>query len=137
MANIEPMERNEFAFGLSIRLDGEQGRAIRLQRDTGEIISSGRLIQAGKDGFVALAMRLAVYRSGMPLQTVEQRRAAYFGTVGAGYNVRKLMSGVLDETTMTAIRYRLFDAGSTTAPARPTLLFDSAQSGPGAPACDA
>src|SRR5258708_22054724 len=44
------------------------------------------------------------------------------------------MSGVLDQTTMTSMRYRLFDAGPigrTDEP--PTLLFDSAQSTPGAP----
>src|SRR5262249_44492094 len=133
---LEPMRGNEFGFGVGIRLDGEQGEAIRRQRDTGELVSSGRLIQAGKDGFVALAMRLAGYRTRAPPAEPEERRAAHPGTVGAGYNVRKLMAGVLDETTMTAMRYRLFDAGATIAPAAPTLLFDSAQSGPGAPADD-
>ena len=82
-------------------------------------------------------MRLAVYRNGMPLGTVDERRAAFLGTVGAGYNVRNLMAGVLDETTMTFMRYRLYDAGTIGAleagGARPTLLFDSAQSAPGAP----
>src|SRR5712692_1645624 len=134
---LEPMEGNEFAFGLAIGLAGEQAKAINLQRDTGELISSGRLVQAGKDGFVALAMRLAVYRNGAPLNTVEERRAAFIGTVGAGYNVRKLMAGVLDETTMISMRFRLYDAGSVAdnQPEKitPNLLFDSAQNAPGAP----
>jgi len=134
---LEPMEGNEYAMGLD--LAGVRPEAIYLQRDSGELISSGRLVQAGPDGYVALSMRLGVYRNGVPLETVEQRRAAYIGSVGAGYNVHKLMYGVLDETTMTSIRYQLYDAGAVGEPkdtARPTLLFDSAQPAPGAPQDD-
>jgi signal transduction histidine kinase len=134
---IEPMEGNEFAFGLAIGLAGEQARTINLQRDTGALFSSGRLLNVGKDKSVGLAMRLAVYRNGAPLNSVEERRVAFIGTVGTGYNVRKLMAGVLDDTTMMAMRYRLYDAGSVddNQPEKitPTLLFDSAQSAPGAP----
>lgn len=131
---LEPMRGNEFAFGLDIGTTGAPGRAINLLRDTGGLVSSGRLLRA-KDGYVGLAMRLTIYRNGMPLNTVEERRAAFLGTVGAGYNVRKLMAGVLDETTMIAMRYRLYDAGpvAEARSAKPSLLFDSAQTLPGAP----
>ena len=131
---IEPMEGNEFAFGLDI--GAMNARAQARARDDGELVSSGRLRNVGKDQFVGLAMRLAVYRQGMPLDTVDQRRAAFRGTVGAGYNVRKLMAGVLDETTMTAMRYRLYDAGPAGASTRKGpmhLLFDSAQASSGVP----
>src|SRR6185503_6033538 len=101
-------------------------------------ISSGRLLNVGEETFVGLAMRLPVYRTGMPLDTAEQRRAAFIGSVGAGYNVRKLMAGVLDDTTMAWMRYQAFDAGPTGAATRmkPTLLYDSAQTAPGAPRDD-
>ncbi|MGH8675066.1 MAG: CHASE domain-containing protein, partial [Burkholderiales bacterium] len=137
---LEPMEGNEFAFGRDIGMAGAPGRAIDLVRDTGELISSGRLLNVGKDRFVGLAMRLTVYRNGAPLNTVDERRAAFIGTVGAGYNVLKLMAGVLDETTMTSMRYRLYDAGAVgpikpDAP-KPFLLFDNAQTAPGAPKDD-
>jgi signal transduction histidine kinase len=50
------------------------------------------------------------------------------------------MSGVLDQTTMTSMRYRLYDAGPAgerlPAGSAPTLLFDSAQTAPGAPRDD-
>jgi signal transduction histidine kinase len=140
---IDPMEGNEFALGLDIahghdaKTAGARAEAIGLQRDTGELISSGRLVHAGKAGFVALAMRLAVYRNGAPLNTLEERRAAFIGTVGAGYNVHRLMTGVLDDTTLGAMRYRLYDAGpvrgARPADLKPTLLFDSAQRGPAVP----
>ena len=38
-----------------------------------------------------LAMRLAAYKNGMPLDTVEQRRAAYVGSIGAGFDVEDVM----------------------------------------------
>ena len=137
---IEPMAGNAFSFGIDIIASAPQAKAVSRHRDTGELFSSGRLLNVGKDGSVGLAMRLAVYRNGAPLGTAAQRRAAFLGTVGAGYNVRKLMAGVLDETTMTTMRYRLYDAGAVGASpagaAQPTLLFDSAQSAPGAPLDD-
>lgn len=134
---LEPFEENKFAFGLDINVTPAQMKAQSHARDTGELVSSGRLLNVGKEKAVGIAMRLAVYRKGMPLDTVEARRAAYVGTVGAGYNIRRLMHGVLDETTMTFMRYRLFDAGpvksASPSPAAPTLLYDSAQSRSGAP----
>ena len=134
---LEPMEPNRFALGFDIASSGVAARVIAQQRDTGELISSGRLLNVGKERAVGLAMRLAVYRNGMPLDTVEERRAAFIGTVGAGYNVRKLMAGVLDETTMGAMRYRFYEAGALDGPAAmPSLLFDSAQDAPGAPEDD-
>lgn len=132
---IAPMAGNTFSFGIDIIASAPQARVVALHRETGNLFSSGRLLNAGKDGSVGLAMRLAVYRTGAPLDTAEQRRAAFIGTVGAGYNVRKLMAGVLDNTTMTAMRYRLHDAGPAgeRSAGAPTLLYDSAQTAPGAP----
>ncbi|MSQ50925.1 MAG: hypothetical protein EXR28_03450 [Betaproteobacteria bacterium] len=125
------MEGNEFAFGLDIGAAPRNAQAQARGRDTGGLVTSGRLVLAGVEGYVALSMRLPMYRNGASLQTLEDRRAAFIGTVGAGYNVRKLMAGVLDQTTMTVMRYRLYDVGvvGATRPADNslTLLFDSAQ----------
>jgi len=135
---IAPMEGNDFAFGLDIIAVGaQQAKVVAHHTQTGALFSSGRLLNAGKDGSVGLAMRLAVYRNGAPLDTAQQRREALIGTVGAGYNVRKLMAGVLDDTTMTAMRYRLYDAGPIgERNIAPTLLYDSAQTAAGAPRDD-
>ena len=137
---LEPMERNEFAFGLDIGVTRAQRRAQSRARDSGELVASGRLLRVGKNRFVGLAMRLPLYRNGAPLNTVEERRAAFIGTVGAGYNVRNLMAGVLDETTMKGIRYRFYDAGLVEDPeprkVDRTLLYDTLQGAEGVPKDD-
>jgi signal transduction histidine kinase len=138
---LEPMQGFEFAFGLDLganvnAVDPEAlAAAVRLTRDSGDLIASGiplRITSGGKD-YVGLAMRLAVYRTGMPVDTAEQRRAAFIGSVGAGFNVEDLMKGVLDEETVRYMRFWLFDAGSAIDPldsnvqGEKRLLFDSNQ----------
>jgi len=69
----------------------------------------------------------------MPIDTVEQRRAAYLGSVGAGFYVDNLMKDVLDEKMLRYMQFTVYDAGPT--PDRPDfpsasgkrLLFDSTQ----------
>src|SRR4029077_2543786 len=92
---IEPMRGNAFSFGLDITMFGLRGRAMDDLRESTSLISSGRLLNVAEESFVGLAMRLPLHRMGMPLETAEQRRAAFIGSVGAGLNVRKLMAGVL------------------------------------------
>ena len=134
---LEPMQGNEFALGIDVRMVGARGRGMEDLRRTDAIISSGRLLSSGNDQFVGLSMRLPVHRQGMPLDTAEKRATAFIGSVGAAFNVRKLMAGVLDKTTMTAMRYRFFDAGQVGGDqpekVKPSLLFDSAQTLPGVP----
>jgi signal transduction histidine kinase len=83
--------------------------------------------------YIGLAMRLGVYSSGMPRDTVEQRRAAFFGSVGAGFNVENLMKGVLGEGTLQYLQFKLYDAGSagdssaSSTENKRWLLFDSNQ----------
>jgi signal transduction histidine kinase len=126
---LEPMEGNEAAFGLDVSANARVAQAIAAARDTGELTASGRLILTKGDP--GLAMRMAVYKTGMPLATVEQRRAAYVGSVGAGFNVRRLMRGALSESSPDYLRFRLHDAGpaggrpASTGPTGDSLLFDS------------
>src|SRR5256712_3962968 len=76
-------------------------------------------------------MRVAGYRSGMPLDTVEERRAAYAGSVGAGFRVRELIQGALDTSKLQYLRFRLYDAElikdktPSAAIREDRLLFDS------------
>jgi signal transduction histidine kinase len=127
---LEPMEGNAFAFGRDIGFSPQQVRAQTRARESGDPVTSGRLHSIGKDRFVGLSMRLPVYQRGRPHATVEERRAAFVGTVGAGYNVRNLMHGVLDSTTMSVMRFRLYDAGvigQAGDKASLTVLYDSTQ----------
>jgi len=137
---LEPLAGFEFAFGLDIGANpavvaNDPKAMVTLQhssRDTGSLTASGLpiRIKAAKE-YVGLAMRLPVYRNGMPLDTVEQRRVAYLGSVGAGFNVRNLMSGVIDEKTMQYIRFKVYgpltDNVAPSSSSGGQMLFDSNQ----------
>jgi PAS domain S-box-containing protein len=63
---------------------------------------------------------------------VAERRAALIGSVGAGYDLGKLMRGAVDEDTLKHMRIRVFDTGSNDehldsgTSSLDHLLFDSA-----------
>jgi signal transduction histidine kinase len=116
---VEPMAGNESVFGLDISQNPAAANpravaeALTRARDSGKLTSSGQLIHVikGQQRLTSLAMRLAVYRSGMPVETVGQRRAAYVGSVGGAFIVDDLMRGVLDERALELMRYKLYESG--------------------------
>jgi signal transduction histidine kinase len=135
---LEPMAGYEFAFGLDLGANpmaadpGKVAATVLEQRDTGNLISSAQPLRVKRDKeAIYLAMRLAVYRESMPLETVEQRRNAYIGSVGAGFDVESLVRSALNEEMLRSIRLRIFDAGPVTArigssnSGERRLLFDS------------
>jgi len=136
---LEPMTDNEFAFGLDLAINPaiSNPRAAELAqhsaRDSGKLTASGLLIRVLRaKEFVGLAMRLPVYRSAMPTTTVDERRTAYLGSVGAGFNIEDLMRGAVNETVLKSLRFKLLDTGPTTdrlgaSPPNARLLFDSNQ----------
>jgi len=136
---IEPMEKNRASFGLDIDANPAVAQAKVLVRDTGEIVTSGRLVRIeGPDQqpVVALAMRLGVYRNATPNETAEERRAAFIGSVGAGYRLRDMMRGAVDFERFGHVRYRLYDRGPVASPVPSDslgpdrLLFDSRELAP-------
>lgn len=143
---LEPMTDYEFAFGLDIGANpmaanpDKVAAAVRLHRDSGKLSSSAQplRVKRAKEA-IYLAMRLAVYRNGMPTTTVEQRRSAYMGSVGAAFDVEYLMREALNEEMLRYMQIRLYDGGPAadnpqrdTSPQR-RLLFDSAQLNKGSP----
>ena len=136
---VEPMAGNESVFGLDISNNPSAANpraiaeALSRARDSGSLTSSGQLLRItkGEVRSTSLAVRLPVYRSGMPLETVEERRAAYLGSVGAAFIVKKLMLNVLDERALEFMRFKLYEAGPTPkyitglAVSADRLLFDS------------
>ncbi len=136
---LEPMIGYEFAFGLDIAANPavtnpqRLATALRTARDTGRLTASGQplRIKQSKES-IYLAMRVPVYRNGMPVDTVEQRQAAYLGSVGAGFNLENLMRGVLNEEMLRHMRIKLYDAGpadrhDSDSSETKRLLFDSEQ----------
>lgn len=134
---LEPMSGYEFAFGLDLGVSllaanpEKIAVAMRSGRDSGELISSAQQLRVKRaKEAIYLAMRLAVYRKGMPVETVEQRRAAYVGSVGSGFDVENLIRGGLKEEMLHYMQIKLYDAGSAAGERHSEtggkrLLFDS------------
>jgi len=110
---IAPMAGNEAAFGKDLAAVRQGSlEALQRSRDSGAMVSSGRMIFiGGNKSDIGLAMRLPVYRTGMPQGTVEERRAAYRGSVGAGFRIAELMSDVVGKGNLNGLRVRLYDGG--------------------------
>ncbi len=127
---LEPLAANREAVGLDIGALPQRRAAMAALRDSGEPISSGRLILDDRGAhFVGLAMRMPVYHKGMPTGTVEERRRAYVGSVGAGLRVNDMLDGLLSAETLRVIKFKIYDAGSMRTPpvssSKESLLYDS------------
>jgi signal transduction histidine kinase len=128
---IEPIGDFANRFGVDITGGGELP-SHRASRDTGQLAASGTPISSmSGPNRVVLSMRLPIYRKDMRVLTVEERRAAYIGSVGIGFTVEKLLRGVLDQMPVGGVRLVLTDVGrrpenSQAIPAEPAhVLFDS------------
>ena len=132
---MEPIEVFGEKIGLDITAKPRVAEALDHARDYGGMSASGSLIDSShKSNRPWLAMRLPIYRNGMPMYTVAQRRAAYRGSVGIGFSVQGLVQSALDEMPEHQTRLRLFDGGEIREPAEAAddaLLFDSQAGKPG------
>jgi signal transduction histidine kinase len=120
---------------LGVDLMGRPGAVptILEARDSGDIGASGIPIQL-KNGTIGLGMRMPVYRPNMPAATVEQRRAAYLGSVGIGFSVEGLMGGILVDLPFREMRLQLIGiapAEQTGEPRHRYLLYDTAKNASG------
>ncbi|AKJ27974.1 EAL domain-containing protein [Caldimonas brevitalea] len=119
---VEPLHGNEKVLGKDMAAVPGVREALERMRDSGHLGSSGRTIQnTGPGAHIGLALRLPVYRVGMPIDSLEQRRAAFIGSVGAGVRVTAMLSGL--DLEGAALRLRLYDGG----PQNPGSLQSPAQ----------
>lgn len=100
---IEPIRTWSDKFGLDLQARASVAQTLEQSRDTGEMSTSGTRVKLRLDAN-GLGMRMPVYSAGSPLRTVEQRRAAYVGSVGIGFSVRHLAQSVLAEVPMPQMR---------------------------------
>lgn len=133
---IEPVDQYGDKLGVDIAARPAVAQALAHSRDTGTPTTSGQLIAVpGQPGSAKLAMRMPVYRRDMALDSVTRRRAAYLGSVGIGFSVRRLVQAALDEIGGHDLRLALYDAGALDEPRPRTvpddLLFTSPAHGPG------
>lgn len=125
----EPLEGNEAAFGLDLASMPSHLEALELGRDSAKPVATERvkLVQdpLGQPAFVA---RVPIYRSGLPVESVAQRRAALFGFAATVYRVNDLMKEVIDGHLVPHMRIQIFDTGYADAihsPRPHTVMFDS------------
>jgi signal transduction histidine kinase/CHASE1-domain containing sensor protein len=102
---VEPNPYWSHTVGRDIEAVPAVARVLREARDSGLLTTSGTPIAAMTSrNRVGLGMRLPVYRANAPTGTVEQRRAAYIGSVGIAFSVEKLMHGILAEMPIRNVR---------------------------------
>lgn len=109
---VEPQAGNERLLGNDLGAMPDRGDALEQGRDTGGLVTSGRKVRiAGREADIGLAMRLPVYRPRQPLDTLEQRRSAYIGSVGAGFSIAGMLRDMVGPDVARTLRLRLIDAG--------------------------
>ncbi|NVI83233.1 CHASE domain-containing protein [Janthinobacterium sp. BJB401] len=140
---VEPIASAPDKYGYDIASRPLIAETLAQSRDSGNVSNSGMPVPMdGRPQLTAMAMRLPVYRFGMPVATVEQRRAAYQGSVGIGYDLVSMMRSALADMPVRNVRLTVFDIGPQ-APERPDLplqlphdmrpIFDSTAAGMHAP----
>lgn len=129
---IEPIAAWANRFGVDL-IAGRDVPAHSAARDSGTLqTGTTPLPFLSGPNRIGLSMRLPIYRIGMPATTVEERRAAYYGTIGIGFTVRKLIKGVIEQMPVRGVRLTLSDIGRSADSAHPIrvesplILFDSA-----------
>ena len=135
---VEPLAENLQYLGKDIAAGHTAARAtLELARDRGKV-SANVVRPQGMNGKLGLAVRLPIYRVDMPVDTVEQRRAAYRGSVGAGIWMTEMLAGL--PGVPAGVRLRLFDGGPESATQEPgaaaavqpdKLLFDTGDTSAG------
>lgn len=122
---LEPFrDRNLRAFGYDMFSEPTRRAAMERARDTGEAAVSGMVTlvqETESDVQRGFLMYLPVYRRGMPISTVEERRAALQGFVYSPFRIKDLMGGILGKGD-SELNFRIYDGGAI----KPdSLLYDS------------
>jgi signal transduction histidine kinase len=126
---LEPFsDRNLRAFGYDMYSEPVRRKAMAAARDSNFAVLSGKvhLVQETDEDVQAGAlMYIPVYRPGMPVNTVEERRSAIKGWVYSPYRINDLTRGILgnwDLPGKNRIHLRIYDSVDIS---DDSLLFDS------------
>lgn len=127
---LEPFtKRNQRAFGYDMLPDPVRRKAMERARDENSVTISGkvRLVQeTSLDVQAGTLMYAPVYRQGMPINTLAQRRAAIIGWVYSPYRMTDLMRGTLGgwevKQKNRQITLQIFDGDGISSK---NLLYDS------------
>ncbi len=126
---LEPFaDRNLRAFGYDMMTEPVRRAAMEQARDADLPILSGKVVLVQETETARQAgtlMYVPVYRKGMPIDSVERRRAAIFGWVYSPYRMNDLLQGILGARTLKmddGLQLQVFDGDQ---PAPEQLLYES------------
>ena len=121
----EPMMRNQPAFGLDLLSRPELREAVERTRDMGVAQASAPFELA--QGGLGVVVRMAVYDSRRPTDTVAQRRQAFLGVISGVFRTEDLFKTIGAGQDWSAWHWQVADVTH-----RRTPLFDSARAVGGA-----
>jgi PAS domain S-box-containing protein len=126
---LEPFSgRNLRAFGYDMYSEPIRRAAMERARDQNDAALSGKVFlvqETEKDIQAGTLMYVPIYRKGMPIKTVQERREALYGWVYSPYRMTDLMRGVLgiwDTPERSRVRLQVYD-GTFAFPEQ--ILYDS------------
>jgi PAS domain S-box-containing protein len=131
---LEPFSGSNLrAFGYDMFSEPVRRSAMERARDMNAAALSGKVVLVQETGAEAVQagtlMYVPVYRKGMPIETVEQRRAAIYGWVYSPYRMNDLMQGIFGghkfENEKT-FHLQIFDGVQ---PSSQSLLYESFTAG--------
>ncbi|MCX7168681.1 MAG: EAL domain-containing protein [Rhodocyclales bacterium] len=95
---IEPFDTNRRAFGLDAASQPVNLKSFLAARDTGGISFTApfQLIQASP-GEIGMVLRAPVYRYGVQLESIVQRRSAFVGLIGISLNASEIFNDIFAE----------------------------------------
>ncbi|MBB3214507.1 diguanylate cyclase (GGDEF)-like protein/PAS domain S-box-containing protein [Herbaspirillum sp. Sphag1AN] len=98
---LEPLQGNQPALGLDLSGNSEIMATLARAIELNQPVSSGgvRLAQASANDLGVLVL-MPVYRSGMPRDTVAQRRAAVIGDTAEVFHVRTLLERIFSQASV-------------------------------------
>jgi PAS domain S-box-containing protein len=104
---IEPLENNMGVHGYDTSSEPTRKAATERTIGSGELTLSGeiKLVQGGT-GFL---IHYPVYRNGLPVDSVAQRRKAFSGFITGVFRVDDLMKGALGNRLEGSIKYEIYD----------------------------
>jgi diguanylate cyclase (GGDEF)-like protein/PAS domain S-box-containing protein len=127
---LEPFSgRNQRAFGYDMFSEPVRRAAMEQARDENIAVLSGKVLlvqETSQEVQAGTLMYLPVYRHGLPIDTVEQRRTAILGWVYSPYRMTDMLNGALDVSDMRQkerqISVQVYDGDLISTE---TLLYDS------------
>ena len=122
---LEPFSgRNLRAFGYDMYSDPIRREAMQRAADTGKPALSSKVTlvqETQKDVQAGVLVYLPLYQQNMPLNSIENRRAALLGFVYSPFRINDLMQGILG-LGIPFLDFRIYDGESIVAE---NLLYDS------------